>query len=158
MVSALRHLLHKPGRMRRAFFYWTVRETTSFEMFTGLMEEIYREDTDNILEVRHFLTSAKEDDRDLGAVLFHYAANAIHADTKLDILLGHSAHIQVEVGRPKWEKELSHVIDITKELGCDDCGIFLCGPTAMAEEVGATSARLSKKDPDFHLYFAKETF
>jgi hypothetical protein len=144
--------------MRRAFFYWTVRDMAAFEWFTSLMEDIYQEDTDGILEVRHFLTSAKEDDRDLGAVLFHYAANAIHADTKMDILLGHRSHKQVEVGRPKWGKELSHVIQITKELGYDDCGIFLCGPEVMAEEVRATSAKLSLKDPDFHLYFSKETF
>jgi predicted ferric reductase len=158
MVSVLRNLLHDPGRMRRAFFFWTVRESSSFEWFNSLMETVFEEDTNGILEVRHFLTSAKVDDRDLGAVLFHYAANAIHADTKLDILLGHRSNLQVEVGRPKWEKELNHVIDITKELGFDDCGVFLCGPEKMADEVNETCVELSKKESDFHLYFAKETF
>jgi ferredoxin-NADP reductase len=158
MVSVIRELLGKPGRMRRAFFFWTVRDMSSFEWFNNLMEEIYEQDINHVLEVRHFLTSAKRDDRDIGAVLFHYAANAIHADTRLDIVLGHRSRHQVQVGRPDWDAELNHVVQITKEMGENDCGVFLCGPEVMAEAVAASCTKLSKKESDFHLYFAKETF
>lgn len=158
MISVIRDLLHKPGKMQRAFFYWTTRDMSSFNWFESLMEEIYEEDTKNILEIRHFLTSAKRDDRDLGAVLFHYAANAIHADTNLDIVLGHRALKKVEVGRPNWETELKHVVNITKELGCNSLGAFLCGPSKLSDDVAETCEKLSMKHPEFHVYFAKETF
>jgi ferredoxin-NADP reductase len=159
MVSVIRQLLVQPGKMRRAFFFWTVRDSSSFEWFNKLMEEIYEQDAKHVLEVRHFLTSAKQkDDRDIGAVLFHYAANAIHADTSLDVVLGHRSRHQVQVGRPDWDVELNHVVQITKEMGENDCGVFLCGPEVMAAAVAETCTRLSLQEPDFHLYFAKETF
>ena len=158
MISVIRELLTNPGKMQRAFFYWTCRDISAFDWFESLMEEIYERDTKKVLEIRHFLTSAKRDDRDLGAVLFHYAANAVHADTHLDIVLGHRARQKVAVGRPNWETELRHVMTITKELGGDDCGVFLCGPEKLADDVAETSAKLSAENPDFHLHFAKETF
>jgi ferredoxin-NADP reductase len=158
MISVIRSLLHDPGKMRRVFFFWTVRDNSSFAWFSDLMDEIYEQDSKNILEIRHFITSLKRDDRDFGDVLFHYAANAVHADTNLDIYLGQRTHHQIEVGRPEWDKELRHVVNITREIGETDCGIFLCGPERMADDVRQTSQKLSVQCPDVHLYFSKETF
>lgn len=158
MISVIQSLLANPGRVKKAFFYWTVRDNSSFEVFENLMETIYEQDTTNMIELRHFVTSMKKDDRDFTNVLFHYAANTVHADTNMDIFLGHRSNHQIEVGRPDWKKELGHVCNIVRELNEKDCGIFLCGPEKMAEEVREVSLNMTKQCPDIHMYFTKETF
>lgn len=158
MISVLKQLLAKPGKMKRTYLYWTVRDRASFEWFNRLMDEIFELDERNVIQIRHFLTSVKEDDRDIGAVLLHHATRAKHHKTNFDLILGQYSHHQVEVGRPDWKEELESVKVGAKELGFKDCGIFLCGPEKMAEAIGEVSFDLSVKDPDFHFYFTKETF
>jgi len=158
MISVLKMLLANPGKMRRTFFYWTVRDRDSFAWFTSLMDAVYESDQKHVLQVRHFLTSVKDDDRDLGAVLLHHATRAMHKRTDIDLLLGNQTHHQVEVGRPNWDEELQSVQDEAKRLGFNECGIFLCGPDKMADALRETSTKLSREDKDFHMYFTKETF
>jgi ferredoxin-NADP reductase len=159
MISVVRQLLVEPVKMRRAFFYWTVRDSSSFEWFSKLMDELYDLDGKHVLEVRHFLTNSKqEDDRVMGAVVFHSTANTMHGDSSLEMVLGHRKRHPAQVGRPNWEAELKNVVQITKEMGEHDCGVFLCGPEVMAAAVAETCTRLSLQEPNFHLYFAKETF
>lgn len=158
MISVLKMLLANPGRMRRTFFYWTTRDRESFTWFTSLMDDIFESDQKNVLQIRHFLTSVKDDDRDLGAVLLHHATRAHHKRTDVDLLLGNRTHHQVEVGRPIWEEELESVQEEAKLLGLSDCGIFLCGPKKMAEAVQEASSNVSRQDGSFHMYFTKETF
>ena len=157
MVSVVRSLLDNPGKVRKAFFYWTMKEPSP--VFNDMMEDIYERDTHNLIEIRHFITSAKRDDRNFGDVLFHYAANAVYDDSNLDIMLGYrTKKHQVQVGRPKWSQELRHALDTTKELGEKECGVFLCGPEKMAQEVQQESLSLSKEDNGVHVYFSKEVF
>jgi respiratory burst oxidase len=158
MISVLKQLLVTPGKMKRVFLYWTVRDRAAFAWFTRLMDDIFEADAKNIIQIRHFLTSVKDDDRDIGAVLLHHATRAKHHKTNFDMLLGNYTHHQVEVGRPDWEEELTSVKIEAKELECRDCGIFLCGPEKMAEAVAKVSFAMSKEDPGFHFYFNKETF
>ncbi|CAB9515739.1 oxidase homolog protein [Seminavis robusta] len=158
MISVLRELLRDHGKMKRTFFYWTTRDQNSFEWFTQIMDDIFEADPENRIQIRHFLTSMKQDDRDLGAVLFHHATRARHHETNFDLILGQHTHHQVEVGRPNWKEELESVKVASKEINCNDCGIYLCGPERMADSVADVSFDLSKKDPDFHFYFTKETF
>jgi len=158
MISVLRMLLANPGKMRRTFFYWTVRDRDSFTWFTSLMDDVYESDQKHVLQTRHFLTSVKDDDRDLGAVLLHHATRAMHKQTDIDLLLGNRTHHQVEVGRPNWDEELRSVQDEAKQLGFNKCGIFLCGPEKMADALRETSTKLSREDTNFHMYFTKETF
>ena len=158
MISVLKQLVLEPGKLKRAFFYWTVRDRASFEWFAELMDEIYESDHQHILQIRHFLTSVKDDDRDLGAVLLHHATRAKHKTTNFDLMLGGQGHHQVQVGRPNWAKELASVRTDAKELGMKKCGIFLCGPQVMAADLDNHSFKLSVEDPDFHFYFTKETF
>lgn len=158
MISVVKQLLKTPGKMQRTYMYWTLRDRASFEWFTSLMDEIFESDQRNVIQIRHFLTSVRHDDRDIGAVLLHHATRAKHHKTNFDILLGQYAHHQVEVGRPDWSEELESVKADAKELGHEDCGIFLCGPERMANAVADVSFELSKMDPGFHFYFSKETF
>jgi predicted ferric reductase len=158
MMSVLKQLLQNPGKMKRTFLYWTVRDRAAFEWFSQTMDEIFESDNKHMIQIRHFLTSVKDDDRDIGAVLLHHATRAKHHKTNFDLILGQYTHHQVEVGRPDWEEEFESVKVTAKELGCKDCGIFLCGPERMADDVANVSFRLSKKDPGFHFYFTKETF
>jgi respiratory burst oxidase len=158
MISVLKQLVKEPGKMKRTFLYWTVRDRASFEWFAALMDDIYASDQKNVLQIRHFLTSVKDDDRDLGAVLLHHATRATHKRTDFDLMLGRRGHHQVEVGRPDWDEELASVRAEAKELGMQKCGIFLCGPERMAEDIAEVSFKLSVEDPDFHFYFTKETF
>ena len=157
MVSVVRSLLDNPGKVRKAFFYWTMKEPSP--VFNGMMEDIFERDTKNLIEIRHFITSVKRDDRNFGDILFHYAANAVHHESNLDIVLGYRIKKnQVQVGRPKWSQELRHAVETTKELGETECGVFLCGPEKMAEEVRKESLSLSKEDNGVHVYFSKEIF
>ena len=158
MVSVIRQLLHKHTVLRRAFFYWTVRDNTCFDWFNTLLDELYQEDPNGCLEVRHFVSSAKHDDRDIGSVLFQHAADAVHAETNLDVLLGQKTHHQVQVGRPNWKHELQHVVNTTRAISCKTCGVFLCGPDGMAQEVRETTEKLAARNRDLRMTFSKETF
>jgi len=158
MISVVKHLLKNPGHMKRTYLYWSVRDRAAFDWFTSVLDEIYEQDDKHVIQVRHFLTSVKFDDRDLGAVLLHHAARSKHKHTDIDLLLGRQTHHQVEVGRPNWDEELCSIQEEAKELGYKDCGVFLCGPKRMAEEVDKVSFELSRNDPEFHFYFNKETF
>jgi NAD(P)H-flavin reductase len=158
MISVLNDLLHNPGKVKRCFFYWTVRDRDSFQWFTELMDRIFEADKKNLLQIRHFLTSVKYDDRDLGAVLLHHATRAHHKRTEVDLLLGQQIHHQVECGRPDWTEELDSVREEAESIGEYMVGIFLCGPNAMAKSVYDASLGISKKHSPFHMYFTKETF
>jgi respiratory burst oxidase len=158
MISVLKQLLFKPGRMKRVFFYWTVRDRAAFEWFTKLMDDIYDSDKSRAMQVRNFLTSVKDDQRDIGAVLLHHATRAKHRRTNFDIILGQYTHRQVEVGRPKWTEELKSVKLEAKSLTYNSCGVFLCGPKAMAVDIATTCFTLTKEDPTFYFHFSKETF
>ena len=158
MVSVIRQLLHKHTVMRRAFFYWTIRDNTCFDWFNTLLDELYQEDSDGCLEVRHFVTTAKHDDRDIGAVLFHHAADAVHAETNLDVFMGQKTRHQVQVGRPNWNHELQHVVDTTRAISCKTCGVFLCGPDGMVQEVRETTEKLAARNRDIRMTFNNETF
>ena len=156
MISVLKHLLQHPGQMQQTYFYWTVRDPSAFQWFSNLLDDIYDHDLTHCLQLRHFVTSIKYDDRDLGAVLLAYAANAAHQKTNIDLLLGKRTRHQIDTGRPNWKTEFATIKGETKDLGFDECGIFLCGPTAMAKEIAKESLALS--DAKFHFFFTKETF
>jgi predicted ferric reductase len=160
MISVLKQLLKEPGKMKRTYLYWTVRDRASFEWFNTLMDDIYENSDEqrDRLQIRHFLTSVKDDVRDVGTVLLHHATRAKHKQTDFDFLLGRRTRHQVDIGRPNWGDELSSVRSDSKELGCRKCGVFLCGPQRMAQEVAQVSFNLSVEDPDFHFQFTKETF
>ncbi len=174
MISVLKQLLAARGKTRRCYFYWTVRDRDSFLWFTDLMDEIVEADKRNLIQLRHFLTSARHDHRDLGAVLLHHAMRTHRKRTNVDLLRGqqiavvgttryllrHQPNVfrRVEVGRPDWQEELEGVREETESLGESKCGIFLCGPAKMAEEVYEASVKVSKRSPRFHMFFSKETF
>ena len=160
MISVLKQLLKEPGKMKRTYLYWTVRDRASFEWFNTLMDDIYENSDEqrDRLQIRHFLTSVKDDVRDVGTVLLHHASRAKHKQTDFDFLLGRRTRHQVDIGRPNWGDELSSVRSDSKELGCRKCGVFLCGPQRMAQEVAQVSFKLSVEDPDFHFQFTEETF
>lgn len=159
MISVLKQLLKQPGKMKKTFFYWTVRDRDSFEWFNSLMDEIFQNDVDNRIEIRNFLTSLKDDRRDLGSVLFHHSTRVKHHKTNYDLISGQFTRRRVEVGRPNWEDEFESVKEIAStELGYKKCGVFLCGPEKMGNAVSKATFRLSKKDRNFHFYFTKETF
>jgi len=158
MISVLKQLLREPGKMKRTFLYWTVRDRDSFEWFSTLMGEIYDSDQKNVLHVRPFLTSVLDNDHDVEAILLHYATRAKRKRTGFDFVLGQRVHHQVEVGRPNWGDELAAVRTEGKRLGYRKCGIFLCGPQKMGHELAEVSFNLSVEDPSFHFYFAKEAF
>ena len=158
MVSVVRYLLDHPGRMKKTYFYWTVRDYKAFEWFADMLDDIYEHDTRRRLNVYHFLTSVRFDDRDLGAVLLAHAANARHGRTDFDILIGRRTRHQIDVGRPNWAKELSRIKGEATDMGFGNCGIFLCGPNRMAKDINRTAVELSAKDPNFHFHFTKETF
>ena len=144
--------------MKRTYLYWTVRDRASFEWFRTLMDEIYESDQKHVLRIHHFLTSVKEDNRDIGAILLHHATRAKHKTADFDLLLGQRVHHQVEVGRPDWAEEFSAIRFEAKGLGHKKCGIFLCGPEKMGEAIAEVSFNLSVENPGFHFYFTKETF
>jgi len=171
MVSVLKQLLADRGKTRRCYFYWTVRDRDSFLWFT---DEIAEADKWNVIQLRHFLTSARHDHRDLGAVLLHHAMQAHRKRTNVDLLRGQQIAVvgttrylqrhqpntfrRVEVGRPDWLEELEGIREETEYLGESKCGIFFCGPTKMAREVYEASVKVSKRNPRFHMFFSKETF
>lgn len=158
MISVVRSLLVNPGRVKKAYFYWTKRESS--KIFSDLMQKIYESDTQKLIEIRHFVTAAKPDDRNLGEVLFHLAANSIHAESDMDIFLGYRTHnCQIGVGRPNWSTELSHAVQTTERLGENKCGVFLCGPDGMAKQVQKESLALSRTTKNgVHVFFSKEVF
>lgn len=153
MISTLENLLHSPGRMKKAFFYWTVRDLAAFRLFRGIMEELYEDGTD--LEIRHFWTSAAAAEDSPRSRVLQLAANKVHAQTQVDIRLGHRTKEMLDIGRPDWNVELNRVVRAARLLGLTKAGIFFCGPQTMASDVRATAIHMSN-DVDLHFY--KETF
>ena len=124
-----------------------------------MLDDVWEHDNENRLNIFHFVTSIKYDDRDLGTVLLAHAAYAEHKKTNYDFLLGRKNRHQVDVGRPDWNRELLAIKKEATELGHSDGGIFLCGPDRMAEDVYQQSAEISSAaGSNFHFYFHKETF
>lgn len=158
MISVLKDLLVNPGKMERVYFYWTVRDRDAFDWFSGLMDKIYKRDQKKVLQVRHFLTSVKDDDRDIGAVLLNHARRSKFQADSFDLILGQQTHHHVNVGRPDWKDELRGVKEEAKRLGHAKCGIFLCGPDKMAQTIEGISRDWKKRDPTFRFLFHKETF
>mmetsp|Transcript_4763 Transcript_4763/g.8463 ORF Transcript_4763/g.8463 Transcript_4763/m.8463 type:complete len:159 (-) Transcript_4763:156-632(-) len=158
MVSVVQSLLDNPGKVRKAFFYWTTRESP--KAFAELMDEIYhREKEDNRIEIRQFITTLKHDDRNFGNVLFRYAADAVHARSGVDVFLGHRASKPHGIGRPKWDDELRMVAKTAKHLDVEQCGVFFCGPEPMAHAIRKSCKTVSKGGNDkVHMFFSKETF
>lgn len=146
MISVLRELLRDRVHMQRTFCYWTTRDLKSFEWFTEVMDNIFEADPDNFIQIRHFLTSMKEDDRDLGAVLSHHATKVKHVKTNFNIVLVQYTHHQVQTGRPDWKDELESVKFASKKIYRNDCGVFLCGPDFMTKAEDEVCSDLSKKD------------
>lgn len=163
MASVVRSLLHDSGTVRKAFFYWTKRESNSPDFFE-LMEEIHRVDTQGLVEIRHFTTGLKPDKDDLGDVLIHQAASAVFdepSSENLDIFLGYRTHHhQVSVGRPNWQQELYRAAKTTKSLigRGTKCGVFFCGPATMAKEVQRECVAVSRQEKGIHMHFTKEIF
>mmetsp|Transcript_25163 Transcript_25163/g.37013 ORF Transcript_25163/g.37013 Transcript_25163/m.37013 type:complete len:736 (-) Transcript_25163:289-2496(-) len=157
MISVLRGLMADPGKMRRTLFYWTVRDCGSFDWFGNLMDDIYDSDQKHVLQIRHFLTSAKRDDRELADCLLNHARRAKHKRSDIDIFLGRRTHHMLEVGRPNWDEELENVQGEASRLGFKKCGVFLCGPEKLGAALTNTCTRLSKANK-VHLHFTKETF
>jgi NADPH oxidase 5 len=164
MVSVVKYLLQHPGLMKKTYFYWTVRDYKAFEWFSQMLDDIYEKDAHGRLDIYHFLTSLKLDERDFGAVLLSHAAESKHKRTNFDILIGNRTRHQIEAGRPDWNKELRKIKRFaSQELGLSNCGIFLCGPDAMAKDIYETTLEISaeqrrNKDDSFHFHFTKETF
>ena len=173
MISVLKDILHNPGSVRRVILYWSVRDKSHMGWFRSLLESIYRKQQEHhsilMVEMRQFLTSAKQDDRDLGAILLCHAAQAIHMGTHHDILLGQAVREPIQLGRPVWEKEFRRVVRLCQEMYLSKCGVFLCGPRPMAAQVRAACAKVSSQILDdscndflhkkpVHLYFSQETF
>jgi hypothetical protein len=107
VISVLKHLVHEPGKMKRAFFYWFVHDHTFYDWFASVLDDIYECDNEYVLRTRHFLTSVKYDDRDLGAILLCHATRAKHRDNDFDLLFGRRTHRQVELGRRDWDEEFT---------------------------------------------------
>jgi NADPH oxidase 5 len=163
MISVVKYLLHHPGLMKKTYFYWTVRDYKAFEWFSQMLDDIYEKDAQGRLEIYHFLTSMKLDKRDFGAVLLAHAAACKHKRTNFDILIGKRTRHQIEAGRPDWAMELRKIKGCAQQLGLSNCGIFLCGPDAMAKDISEKTLEISaeqrrNKDDSFHFHFTKETF
>ena len=158
MISVIQQLLRNRTILKKAFFYWIARDNESFEWFATQLSEVFEQDPLGCLEIRTFVTNVSYDDADLGQVLFRYAADTVHANMSVDIVLGHRTHTQAHFGRPNWDDELQHVVQMSRQMGCFNCGIFHCGPDGMAQDVRATSDRLSKQNVDVDLHFIQETF
>lgn len=47
-IKRLKQLLAHPGKVKRCFFYWTVRSRDSFELFHDLVENIFGSDKTNM--------------------------------------------------------------------------------------------------------------
>lgn len=156
MISVIRSLLVDPGKVKKVFFYWTIRDQLS--CFADLMEEIFEKDKEQMIEIRHFVTSIKRDGRDLGSILFHHAADQLHGKTGMNLFLGHRTNFPVAIGRPNWNRELQRAVRITRFLEEKECHTFLCGPQRMADDVKREIVKLSIRNPDVYLSFTKETF
>lgn len=158
-MSTLTSLLHRPGKMKRVFFYWTTRESSSFSLFSEAMDVLFEQDTEGRLEIRHFLTSSSpaSSENDLASSMFQMAAEKVYRETDVDIRLGHRTKEQLQIGRPKWERELNRVSECAHLMHIKKAGIFLCGPEKMAQQVQYTASKLSSLR-DVQLVFTKEIF
>lgn len=177
MISVLKQLFRDPSarNTRAVYLYWSAPYQSCFEWFHNILREayLYQQEQELIkgegerksftLQVRSFLTSARPDRRDVGAILFHHAATAVHRSCQIDLLTGQHAKEPVQVGRPNWKKEMTMVAQHCHSIGENMAGVFLCGPAVMAWDVqkacvDVSNESMQKWGKTIRMDFSKETF
>jgi predicted ferric reductase len=122
---------HRQGDRRsvleRVHFIWVNRDQHAFEWFTELLAELEREDVDQLLDIRIYMTGGREQ---LDAAALALAREVFYAKTRRDIVTGLAAHTQF--GRPDWDALLTSIL---REHAPERVEVFMCGPGALTREL-----------------------
>ncbi|KAJ7535860.1 hypothetical protein O6H91_12G048800 [Diphasiastrum complanatum] len=134
-----------------AYFYWVTREQGSFDWFKGVMNEVAEIDHKAVIEMHNYLTSVYEEG-DARSALITMVQALHHAKNGVDIVSG--TRVRTHFARPNWKKVFSRLSALHSDARI---GVFYCGPTLLAKELGALSREYSHERStrfDFH----KENF
>ncbi|TRY56898.1 hypothetical protein DNTS_031024 [Danionella cerebrum] len=134
---------------KRIYFYWLCRETNAFEWFADLLQVLEREMEErgmrDFLTYKLYLTGWDQSHADHAMV---------HFDKDTDIITG--LRQKTQYGRPNWDREFDQV---RQENPSSVVGTFLCGPQALAKDLGKRCVKYSDVDPrGTKFYFNKENF
>jgi predicted ferric reductase len=147
MISVLKELLANPGKMQRTYLIWTFRDHRAMQWFSSLVQDVLNKNnsfgvSQRNLQLRFFVTSKKKEDMD-------FQSSAVTDSASMAIQYGQ---------RPNFDQELFRIHQDIRALDYYKCGIFVCGPVAMAKTIRRSGARISKQDPKFHFYCREEKF
>lgn len=120
--------------LERVHFVWINRDQHAFEWFTELLASLEREDHDNLLDIRIYMTGAREQ---LDAAALELAREVFHAKTHRDVVTGLGA--RTRFGRPDWEALLTEFL---REHAPARVEVFMCGPHALANELAPLCRKL----------------
>ncbi|KAJ2722551.1 hypothetical protein GGI07_003258 [Coemansia sp. Benny D115] len=152
-------------RLRKVYFFWTQRDTKSFEWFQDLLKAIEEED-DARLEVNH-------DGNGYSLGRSAGAENMIEIHTyltgKLNVTQMTHVHLNVgdldpitglrsptKFGRPNIDLIFRAV---AHEHPATDVGVFFCGPHKLGSTIGSAAMKWSSEGPDgTKFYYNKENF
>ncbi|KAJ1898966.1 hypothetical protein LPJ66_002410 [Kickxella alabastrina] len=154
-------------RLRKVYFFWTQRDTKSFEWFQDLLKAIEEEDEAR-LEMDHDIGSYS-----LGRPSVGQDESMIEIHTYLTGKLNFTqmTHIHLNVGdvdpitglrsptkfgRPNLDLIFRAV---AHEHPATDVGVFFCGPHKMGSTIGSAAKKWSSKGQDgTKFYYNKENF
>lgn len=108
------------SKLERVHFIWVNRDQHAFEWFTELLAELERADTEQLLDIRIYMTGGREH---LDATALQLAREVFYAKTRRDIVTGLAA--RTHFGRPDWDAMLT---EIMREHAPERVEVFFCGP------------------------------
>jgi predicted ferric reductase/Ca2+-binding EF-hand superfamily protein len=121
-------------QLERVHFVWVNRDQFAFEWFTELLASLEADDRDALLDIRIYLSGAREQ---LDVTALELAREVFYAKTRRDVVTGLRA--RTRFGRPDWEALLTEFL---REHAPARLDVFMCGPDALAHQLAPLCRKL----------------
>ncbi|KAJ2770426.1 hypothetical protein IWQ57_002668 [Coemansia nantahalensis] len=156
VLKSIWYRLSYPGRafrLRKVYFFWTQRDTSSFEWFQDLLKAIEEGDdarmvagnTDSMIEIHTYLTGNLS-----MAQMTHVHMNVGEVDPITGL------RSPTNFGRPNLDLIFRAV---AHEHPASDVGVFFCGPHKMGSTIETAAKKWSGEGQDgTKFYYNKENF
>ncbi|GAA5864677.1 hypothetical protein JCM3774_006038 [Rhodotorula dairenensis] len=136
-----------PLKLRKVYFFWICRETTSFEWFQSLLQAIEEQDSENFIEIYTFMTGLLENRQ-----VENIYTNDVGTDR--DAVTGLRA--PTHYGRPNWDRVFS---SIASAHPATNVGVYFCGPPALSSTLHKMCLKhTSGKPGSARFSYSKERF
>jgi len=125
-------------KLRKVYFYWISRDLAAFEWFYDLLIELEKNNVNEFLDIRIFLTS-----------------NGMSLEEKTKASEATGLATPINFGRPNWPNLFAET-GVTHEG--EKVGVFLCGPAILAQQIKSQCRKYTSTKVGTKFVFHKENF